>query len=193
MGRKRLAQPCLEFRTVGIGHKVVVDELQMISEGIQQLGSRRVLKLGAEREIVADTVPADSHQGPLVADHDDALVRGEHVVNRITELMQRGGVIVKAVIPERIRIRKDKLGTALQGEFLLALSQQEALLRPGRSFVDPLGADRNLPDLIVGFGESIRGVQVALLRKIQRGVAAFAFRLDAYEGTPGCITKVGMI
>jgi len=71
-GRELRAHPSLESRPIGVGHQVIVNRVQVLTEGTQQGGAGGVLQLGAQGQIVAHTVLADAHQRPLVADQRDA-------------------------------------------------------------------------------------------------------------------------
>ena len=150
MRREGIAQPCLELRPVGVGHQIVVDEGEALPEMLQQVGAGRVLQLVGQRQIISHVVLADPHQRPLVADQRNAFLRGEHMLHGVAQCMQGRRVVIKAVIAKRVCVGEDELGAAFERELLLPLGQQEALLLACRSFANALGANRDLPDLVVG-------------------------------------------
>src|SRR5581483_10813357 len=69
-------------------------------------------------------------------------------------------------------------------KLLLALGHHETLLLPGGGAGDAFGADWDLPQLVVWLIEVFGCVEVTLLRKLQRGVAALAFRAHIDKRRP---------
>ena len=82
-GRELRAHPRFECRTVASFDQIVVNESQVSGEVVEQDGSRGVLELRAQREIIAHAVLADAHQRPLVADQRDALVGRQRLLDRV--------------------------------------------------------------------------------------------------------------
>ena len=103
-------------------------KVETLPKVLQQVGARRVLQLGAERQIIAHAVLADPHQRPLIADQAMRSSGVSTCSTALPKLTQRCRVVIKAVIAQRACVGEDELGAALQRELLLPLGQQEALL-----------------------------------------------------------------
>src|ERR1039457_5674711 len=121
----------------------------------------------------------NAHQGPFVTHERDTLVRSESLFHRIAQLTHGGRVVVEAIVALCAGIGENELRASLQFELLSPHGQQEALLLTRAALADALGANGDLPDLVVGLLKLLRGIEVALLRNVQGGASAFAPGFDS--------------